>query len=256
MSNEVKRYTIDEAGWHLTDGQLLVRADDYAALEAECERWRGLFEESEQHLHHWQRQAAANGRSTKAMEQERDALRAQLEAIRAAGGEAVEVVAWMLADAVGGSMLEFQRELLLQDQCRHGGELVPLCDQRIVAAMAAELEKARKGFPAMVEYVEEIANLRASNSELRAELEAARKQEPVARVGMVPGTEFKSVDFFPDLQSLPVGVTLYMLPTLAGKVSKRDASRAAIEKLRAMSHDELLAEVEALLATPSIEVKS
>lgn len=45
------------------------------------------------------------------------------------------------------------------------------------------------------------------------------------------------------------------LPPLAGQVRKRDASRAAIEKLRAMSHDELLAEVEALLATPSMEVK-
>lgn len=39
------------------------------------------------------------------------------------GGEAA---AWMLADAVGGSMLEFQRDLLLEDQCRYGGEIVPL----------------------------------------------------------------------------------------------------------------------------------
>ena len=39
------------------------------------------------------------------------------------GGEAV---AWMLADAVGGSMLEFQRDLLLENQCRYGGEIVPL----------------------------------------------------------------------------------------------------------------------------------
>lgn len=38
----------------------------------------------------------------------------------------VSVVAWMLADAVGGSMLEFQRDLLLENQCRYGGEIVPL----------------------------------------------------------------------------------------------------------------------------------
>ncbi len=37
-----------------------------------------------------------------------------------------EPVAWMLADAVGGSMLEFQRDLLLEDQCRYGGSIEPL----------------------------------------------------------------------------------------------------------------------------------
>lgn len=37
-----------------------------------------------------------------------------------------EPVAWMLADAVGGSMVEFQKDLLLIDQCRYGGQIVPL----------------------------------------------------------------------------------------------------------------------------------
>lgn len=50
-----------------------------------------------------------------------------------------EAVAWMLADAVGGSMLEFQRDLLLESQCRYGGEIVPLyTSQPVVAEAEAE----------------------------------------------------------------------------------------------------------------------
>ena len=46
--------------------------------------------------------------------------------VRAALSADAGPVAWMLTDAVGGSMLEFQRDLLLQNQCRYGGEIVPL----------------------------------------------------------------------------------------------------------------------------------
>lgn len=112
--------------------------------------------------------------------------------------------------------------------------------------------------------------------ELELELEAARKQEPVARVGMVPGTDFKSVDFFPDLQSLPVGATLYMLPPLAGKVSvsdgwriERSGDRIIVQQLpsgagysAARQGESGIAEsvlyllADTLVATPSMEVKS
>lgn len=43
--------------------------------------------------------------------------------------------------------------------------------------------------------------------------EQGERQEAVARVGMVPGTDFKSLDFFnTDLQELPVGTMLYTTP--------------------------------------------
>lgn len=94
---------------------------------------------------------------------------------------------------------------------------------------------------------------------LAAELEAARKQEPIGYAGLNHSRSrlyqhdgMIAVNLEP---SAFYHIPVYALPPLAGQVRKRDASRAAIEKLRAMSHDELLAEVEALLATPSMEVK-
>lgn len=56
--------------------------------------------------------------------------------------------------------------------------------------------------------------LRAENAKLRTALvEQGERQEAVARVGMVPGTDFKSLDFFKtDLQELPVGTMLYTTP--------------------------------------------
>ena len=136
MSNEVQRYITgimtpvemaNPGPASISARQtVVVTYDDYAALEAECERLRGLFEESEQHLHHWQRQAAANGRSTKAMEQERDALAAELAAIRAAGGEQVEVVAWMWRDLNGDVQFNYMHP--------EGQELMTVAQhQRIVS---------------------------------------------------------------------------------------------------------------------------
>lgn len=97
--------------------------------------------------------------------------------------------------------------------------------------------------------------------ELELELEAARKQEPAAYVLFRDGEVCYEADDSIVISNTPGDETdlykwlpVFTLPPLAGQVRKRDASRAAIEKLRAMSHDELLAEVEALLATPSMEV--
>lgn len=61
---------------------------------------------------------------------------------------------------------------------------------------------------------ERIAALEAENERLRAALaEQGERQEAVARVGMVTGTDFKSLDFFKtDLQELPVGTMLYATP--------------------------------------------
>ncbi|MNZ37483.1 hypothetical protein D3C78_549300 [compost metagenome] len=60
------------------------------------------------------------GRLEKA-EKERDAAQAKLAEL-----EQQEPVAWMLADAVGGSALEFQQHELIDIQRRYGGEIVPL----------------------------------------------------------------------------------------------------------------------------------
>lgn len=55
-------------------------------------------------------------------------------------------------------------------------------------------------------------NVTYSNSS-RPLADQGERQEAVARVGMVPGTDFKSLDFFKtDLQELPVGTMLYTTP--------------------------------------------
>lgn len=71
-------------------------------------------------------------RDIAALHRHADKLRAELSAIKGRG----DAVAWMLADAVGGSMLEFQRDLLLESQCRYGGEIVPLYTHPPVVAEA------------------------------------------------------------------------------------------------------------------------
>lgn len=164
MSNEVKRY--DPYGNLVLPGDpeqlaMFVLVSDYAALEAECERLRadhGVV-------------AHANLLRDSQAENERDALSAQLEAIRAAGGEAV---AWAIADdpqEIGGFAPVYYS---LDDAKRwaDGKNIIPLCDQRIVAAMAAELERA------MAE-IEELDALRSRQSDLLSQTAIAlRGPEP------------------------------------------------------------------------------
>lgn len=94
------------------------------ALAAECERLRELFKESEQHLHYWQRQAAANGRSTKKMEIERDAALAELAALKGGRGAVGEwpdadiVAAWKWCEENGGTPAEFLSHSLLVKRSR------------------------------------------------------------------------------------------------------------------------------------------
>lgn len=53
--------------------------------------------------------------------------------------EQIKPVAYMLADAVGGSALEFQTHELEQLQLRYGGEIVPLYDMTAIAAKDARI---------------------------------------------------------------------------------------------------------------------
>ena len=55
-----------------------------------------------------------------------DNLRAIMEAVRNQPSPDAEPIAWMLADAVGGSFLDFQSDDLLENQHRYGGRIVPL----------------------------------------------------------------------------------------------------------------------------------
>jgi Lar family restriction alleviation protein len=65
---------------------------------------------------------------------------------------------------------------------------------------------------------DELDALRDKNENLQARLkvygwdEALRRHEAVARVARVPGTEWKSLDFFTELQEIPTGTRLYTAP--------------------------------------------
>lgn len=101
MSNETKLFrlsgsalVIDLRTGHnatLRPGLVVLSEDAHThamgALEAECERWK--------------ERCQYNADTAHAVATERDALHTQLEAIRAAGGEQVEVVAWMWRDLNG-----------------------------------------------------------------------------------------------------------------------------------------------------------
>jgi hypothetical protein len=58
----------------------------------------------------------------------------------------------------------------------------------------------------------EVERLTREREQLRAELDALRGKEAVARVACVPGTEWKSLDFFTELQEIPTGTHLYAAP--------------------------------------------
>lgn len=171
------------------------------------------------------------------------AQKSQLEAIRAAGGEVVaddliarcaEILEWQKSGVLSGNALRSyaagkrysgdhnELQIAEADTAREAYKFVTQ-HQRIVAAMAAELEMARTDlayFPPTVRALTE------KIAELRAELEAARKQEPVATVEQRepyedgtphPGRSLRwSGNNAED--DLPVGATLYMLPPLAGQV--------------------------------------
>jgi hypothetical protein len=148
------------------------------------------------------------------------------------GGEEVEVVA-VVDEADDGKFAEVIDVPGVGCTVKMGDKLMTVAQhQRIVAAMAVEVERLREQLEvaktdelnaAVWAETESIRHDRwdaqREREALRAELDAIRKQEPVARVGLVPGTDFKSVDFFPDLQSLPVGMQLYAAPPAAQDAS-------------------------------------
>lgn len=177
-----------------------------------------------------------------------EARRAKLdEEIRAAGGEEVEVVAWrhfgdatrLLCDlgkqrsVPGDYAAEFNIPLMTVAQ-----------HSRIVAAMAAELEVARTD---LAYFPPTVRALTDKIAELRAELDAARKQEPVCEVS----EETFSSDGTSDIITcgLPIGTKLYALPPLAGKVAvSRELLERAAGCLMDTSHGETEAELRDLLA--------
>lgn len=114
-------------------GDTLRLLADYAALEAECERLRSELKGEYE-------QAKGREQDYYRLQAERDALRTQLEAIRAAGGE---VVAWL------SDKHAFAEKLYAAGWRDHADAQHTGCDelrqefQRIIAAMAAELEQAR-----------------------------------------------------------------------------------------------------------------
>ena len=174
MSNEVKRYIVASKDAHdfdlerigpLAHERLMVCDTDYAALEAECERWK--------------ERCQYNADTAHAVATERDALTAELAAIRSAGGEVVEVVAYLLPDYA------ISRRLSTCSERKIGEPLMTVAQhQRIVAAMAAELERYKHLWELELSRAQTAEN----NSfhcalELHAketELEAARKQSAQA----------------------------------------------------------------------------
>lgn len=163
---------------------------------------------------------------------ERDRLQKELSDLhsaRSAPAERVEVVGY-----AGLNQLELHRllpkypgmKVKKEPNERYTEPLMTVAQyQRITAAMAAELEVARTDlayFPPTVRALTE------KIAELRAELEAARKQEPVAIANKgdcafwVSWTEAGKPLRGP-------GIKLYALPPLAGKVDVPDGWREFIE---------------------------
>lgn len=268
MSNEVYRYKVvtmrSEDGNRISykpHGPEVVMATDFDSLEAECERLRvenaDLIEARDSRVS--ERLAALDR-----LGEERNALSAELAALKAASGEEVEPVAKLQWTEIVGLVNEVLGCEAHKFPCERGSighemaginfnSLARIIDrvqhrhaaqhQRITAALRGEVERMRMqlaacGVVALCNTPESAAKardmhpdymsascqevMRAVDSEmaLRAELAALRgRQEAVARVGLVPGTDFKSVDFFPDLQSLPVGMQLYTAPPAAQDAS-------------------------------------
>lgn len=157
MSNEVN-YRQQWAEGEIEAGTLLDAID---TLEAECERLRGIIGLAAEF------DAAPDDAEWEPphpifnMAQEIETLAAELAAIRAAGGE--------LSDAVVGFQDPDSGFLNKHEHRGHTEPVVLLADaQRIVAAMAAERDVARTQTSICLK----------ANEQLRAELEAARKQEP------------------------------------------------------------------------------
>lgn len=145
---------------------------------------------------------------------------AELTAIRAAGGEEVEVVA--ITEDWPNDSVPFAA--VLNDagyELPTGAKLMTLAQhQRIVVAMAAELE----GYRQDTSYDVACETIR----KLRAELEAARKQSPIGHVALGSHT---GVVFYSHMPQLPDGTKLYALPPLAGQVSVR---RELLERVSAV----------------------
>lgn len=140
---------------------------------------------------------------------DRDAAIAQLAAIQGGMGEVVEVVGFAWLDTA-----HFRRKIPENCIPAHWNALMTVAQhQRITAAMAAEVERLRERYDCntaiMHARTEALSRVTKECGALRAELAEVKGLEAVARVAIVPGTDFKSVDFFLDLQSLPVGTKLY-----------------------------------------------
>lgn len=223
MSNEVQRYITgvltpvemaNPGPASISARQtVVVTYDDYAALmlqaqglEAECERFREL--------------AKANSRALGDALRERDALRTQLEAIRAAGGEEPKVVAYMDVEPLMDAFQEDWRAAWNRPGEHRDALMTVAQHQRIVAAMAAELEQLRKDAGA-----EMFLTLSGELAQTRKELEAARKQEHCAEI--IEGWRIVFAGAGPILpiverHGLKIGSKLYALPPLAGKVAVPD----------------------------------
>lgn len=251
MSNEVKRYGVSGPDWEVDeepDGEFALWSD-YAALEAECSRLRESLKDADAGMVLFMGQ--------------RNELAAELAAIRAAGVEVVEVVGYKFT-----ANRDANETFLSKDGgffAHHTNEplMTVAQHQRIVAAMAAEravVIDTRNGV------VEECNALHDANAELRAELEAARKQEPAAWVAKGNITELKRAKEPTWVQAWNKDrhgrVALYALPPLAGQVG---VPRELLAKwlvhveARERQYEEIYTEgdkLRALLATPSMEVKS
>lgn len=226
MSNETQQHTLramakNYAGvhyWDHLDSQVCVKAaDEIAALEAECERLRARVSELHSEVSAANERAGVAGDNRRFMQLERDALAAELAAIRAAGGAQVEVVAYQCGESgrLFSANFSLSKPEPLMRISQHG---------RIVAAMAAELEQARR----TAEYwkQEHLAG-NAVIEQLRAELEAARKQSPIGHVALGSHT---GVVFYSHMPQLPDGTKLYALPPLAGQVSGQECRLGILGK--------------------------
>jgi hypothetical protein len=140
---------------------------DYAALEAECERLRGVERQLRQHKNDYM----------EAAEGTRKALSAELAALKAASGEEVEVVA-VVDEADDGMFAEVIDVPGVGCTVKMGDKLMTVAQhQRIAAAMAAESDQLARDLVGLL-------GVTAERDEARTELDAIRKQEPIQVVAV------------------------------------------------------------------------